>query len=378
MHLPRRIGYYELWAQDRPCDKFPPEQIAGGALTHINIAFAGITEDFSITDDSSQQVARIAHLKELYPGLRVNIAIGGWAFNDPPTQTRFSDMSSSFENRNKFITSCARFIRKYGLDGVDIDWEYPEADDRGGVPADYDNYVKLLQDFRDRFSDENPDWEITITIPASYWYLRHFDIQKMEPLVDWFNMMTYDIHGLWDQGNIWTGPFLKGHTNVTEIDDALDLLWRNSIKPENVVMGFGFYGRSFTMSDPNCADPGCTFDGAGAAGPCSATEGILTYAEVFNRNYTLNDIRFHYDEESTVKYEIFAENQWICYDDAQSFHDKKEFLSKRCLGGLMIWALDQDTQNYDALSGLLGNGAVQDGLIKGGSKSSVLEDACRS
>lgn len=43
-------------------------------------------------------------------------------------------------------------------------------------------------------------------------------------------------------------------------------------------MGFGFYGRSFTMADPNCADPGCKFSGAGAAGPCTATEGILTYS----------------------------------------------------------------------------------------------------
>ena len=51
--------------------------------------------------------------------------------------------------------------------------------------------------------------------------------------------MTYDIHGKWDQDNIWTGPFLKGHTNVTEIDNGLDLLWRNGIQPEKVVMGFG-------------------------------------------------------------------------------------------------------------------------------------------
>lgn len=97
-------------------------------------------------------VARLAHLKVQYPGLRVNIAVGGWAFNDPPTQTRFSEMASSSENRNKFITSTFRFLRKYGLDGIDIDWEYPQADDRGGVEADYDNYVTLLQDFRDRIN----------------------------------------------------------------------------------------------------------------------------------------------------------------------------------------------------------------------------------
>lgn len=43
-------------------------------------------------------------------------------------------------------------------------------------------------------------------------------------------------------------------------------------------MGFGFYGRSFSMTDPKCPDPGCIFSGAGAAGPCTDTEGILTYS----------------------------------------------------------------------------------------------------
>lgn len=76
MDLPRRIGYFELWSQNRPCDKFNPEQIAAGALTHVNIAFAGIDEKFSITDTDGGMVARVAHLKKRYVGLRVNIAIG--------------------------------------------------------------------------------------------------------------------------------------------------------------------------------------------------------------------------------------------------------------------------------------------------------------
>jgi hypothetical protein len=65
------------------------------------------------------------------------------------------------------------------------------------------------------------------------------------------------------------------------------------------------------MSDPDCADPGCTFTGAGQKGSCTDTEGILTYSEIHSRNYTLNSLRFHYDPESTVKYEIYNGNQWI-------------------------------------------------------------------
>lgn len=50
-----------------------------------------------------------------------------------------------------------------------IDWEYPVAEERGGVPKDKQNYVDLLQDLRDRFDSEDPSWELTAAIPASYW-----------------------------------------------------------------------------------------------------------------------------------------------------------------------------------------------------------------
>lgn len=159
---------------------------------------------------------------------------------------------------------------------------------------------------------------------------------------------------MWDQHNIFTGPYLEGHTNITEIDQGLDLLWRNGINPHNVVMGFAFYGRSFTMSDPSCFKPGCTFSTSGQPGTCTNTGGILSYSEVYSRNNSLS-VQTFYDQESTVKYNVYDGNQWISYDDQQSFFDKKKFLTGRCLGGLMIWAIDQDTQNHDALESLLGD-----------------------
>jgi GH18 family chitinase len=76
MTLSRRIAYYEFWGATRTCDKYLPEQIPAGALTHINIAFQGITSDFSITDNNGDLVARISHLKSFHADLRVNVAVG--------------------------------------------------------------------------------------------------------------------------------------------------------------------------------------------------------------------------------------------------------------------------------------------------------------
>ncbi|CAK4034222.1 chitinase A1 [Lecanosticta acicola] len=124
MRLKRRIAYYELFAiSDRACHVTQPENIPAGALTHVNLAFQLINDDFTITDDCKDVVARVSRLKKTYPGLRVNVAAGGWDFNDPPTQTRFSDLVRSYYNRQKCIIPVSFYLHKYGLDGIDNDWE---------------------------------------------------------------------------------------------------------------------------------------------------------------------------------------------------------------------------------------------------------------
>lgn len=110
-----------------------------------------------------------------------------------------------------------------------------------------------------------------MTLPTSYWYLRHFDVKAIQDYVDWyvqhhyiflifasagsgswcpsqavnlfstqltrhrFNLMSYDLHGTWDKGSL-----LAPHTNLTEIDLGLDLLWRAGVQSNNVVLGQGW------------------------------------------------------------------------------------------------------------------------------------------
>ena len=126
----------------------------------------------------------------------MSVAIGGWNFNDKPTEHYFSNMVNNHANRQTFISSVVAYLTKYGLDGIDIDWEYPAAIDRGGIPSDTDAFVLLLSDMRDAFNTVNPGWEITCTLPSSYWYLQNFNLPSMEKFVSWFNFMTYDLHGM--------------------------------------------------------------------------------------------------------------------------------------------------------------------------------------
>ncbi|KAL6228777.1 hypothetical protein BDW75DRAFT_131550 [Aspergillus navahoensis] len=351
----RRIAYYELFNLAKDCNVVEPENLVLAPFTHINLAFVNFGDDYRIIDTDGDAVDRMSVRKFDNAGLKINIAVGGWAFSDPPTQYLWSEMTSTYPNRQIFITSVVDYLRTYHLDGIDLDWEYPAATDRGGNPDDIPNFINLLHELRETFDREDPGWEISVTLPTSYWYLRGFDLERMEKYVDYFNLMSYDLHGMWDREIQWTGPYLRGHTDIEQIDKGLDLLWRNGIKPEDVVFGLAFYGRSFTMVDSTCHEPNgvCEFSRGGKPGSCSDTEGILTFAEVAARNKTL-DVQTFYDPETTVKYNTYGGDQWISYDDEQSFFDKKRFLTERCLSGLMIWAIDQDDGNFNALSGVFG------------------------
>ncbi|RBA22505.1 hypothetical protein FPRO05_00852 [Fusarium proliferatum] len=341
----RVIGYFEGWAKARPCEAFSPEQIPIGLYTHINFAFATIDpKTFEIKPDKESDIRmykRLTELKRWDPELKVYIAVGGWTFNDPgPTASTFSDLAASLPRQRAFMKSLVSFMSTYGFDGLDLDWEYPVDTDRGGRAVDFANFPKFMERLKSMMDSE--DKGLSITLPASYWYLRQFDIKKLEKTVDFFNIMSYDLHGAWDQGKNYTQPFLNAHSNLTEIDLALDLLWRNNIQSDKVVLGMGFYGRAFSVQTGTCTKPGCLFKAAGKAGDCSREKGILLNSEIVTTIKKYN-IKPEFFKEEAVKVAKWG-NQWVSYDDEDTFKLKTDYAKSRCLGGVMVWAISHDTK----------------------------------
>ena len=176
----------------------------------------------------------------------------------------------------------------------------------------------------------------------------------MVKYVDWINLMSYDLHGVWDRNNP-IGSIVQGHTNLTEIKQSVDLLWRVGIPPAKVILGLGFYGRAFELEDTGCSKPGCQFKGAAAAGPCTASAGTLGYFEIMDIIKDQKPKLIH-DAEAAINYIQFgsANDQWVSYDDSITFKQKVDWANGVGLGGVMIWSVDLDDNDFTALSGLVG------------------------
>jgi chitinase len=301
----RTIGYYESWASERGCDKWLPEDIDPFAWTHIFYSFALIDGSNRIATMNSYDkdfYRRTTNLKKKNPALKVFIAVGGWDAGGKV----FSDMARTSGSRKAFIDSAIALMDSYAFDGIDIDWEYPFAPDRGGAENDIENFTTFMRELKAACASR---FGVTLTLPSSYWYMQGFDVSALQDHVDWFQFMSYDIHGTWDGNSPWTQAVVAPHTNLTEISQGLDLLWRNNVKPSKVVLGLGFYGRSFTLRDQSCKTPGCAFSSGAKAGSCTVTSGVLSNAEI-QRIIKDKGLRPVLDRAAGVKYINWDGDQW--------------------------------------------------------------------
>ncbi|EJD36063.1 glycoside hydrolase, partial [Auricularia subglabra TFB-10046 SS5] len=117
------------WASKRACDAWYPLNIPSRGYTHLNFAFAVIDpKTYGVVPmdaGDAKLYTQFTNLKQSNPNLKTYISIGGWSFNDPPTQSVFSNLAASNAHTQAFANSLIQFMVTYGFDGADIDWEYP-------------------------------------------------------------------------------------------------------------------------------------------------------------------------------------------------------------------------------------------------------------
>ncbi|KAK8106487.1 glycoside hydrolase family 18 protein [Apiospora kogelbergensis] len=333
----RTIGYYQSGnVRNRKCNQVRPKQIRTTGYTHMFYAFSSFDpKTFQVRVEDNDDVAM---MKE-FTGLSMNsgpqtwIAIGG-LISAPPRQLTL------LENRAAFISSLKTFMDMYGFTGVDLDWEYPGDPPSGGRKLqDTRNFPLLLQEMRAAYPS---NYGISMTLPPDYAYLQWFDAKAMEQYVDFFNFMSYDLHTAKEtQPNGKTQ--IKGQTDISEIKTKTQPLWFAGLNPAKINFGLAAYGRGYTLADPSCNRLLCPFSGPSIGGPCTnTTEGVISLAEI---KALIQDQHLtpKYLSEQMMK-QITWGNQWIGYDDEETFAAKKAWADGLCFGGSFVWSVDFETQ----------------------------------
>ncbi|KAI3545124.1 hypothetical protein CABS03_14973 [Colletotrichum abscissum] len=350
---PIRIGYFEAWNAKRPCLNMRADQISTDEYTHIHFAFPNVTEDFKINVSNIQK--EFDRFKKL-TGVKRVVSLGGWAFSNDAATVHILRNAVLLQNQVTFQRNIVDFLEEHELDGIDLDWEYPEAMDIDGTPPGSELEGDLLAVFIKRLRKSMPEGKsISFAAPSSYWYLRAYPIEVMAPFVNYVVYMTYDLHGQWDHGNAFTSPgcpsgnCLRSHINMTETITALSMLTKAGMPSNKIAVGITSYGRSFHMAEKNCYSEWCLFTGTRVKS--EATPGICTGEPGYIANAEIEEMREHYlthiKSDLLADIIVYNDTEYVSYMTDEHKTARKALYDMWHMAGTSDWAVDLQSYSYD-------------------------------
>lgn len=276
-------------------------------MTHIDYAFGHVNETFNGIRISRPE--RLEAIVAAKGDVKVCLSIGGWGSG------RFSEMAATEAGRKDFALDCARVIRQYNLDGIDLDWEYPTSSAAGisSSPEDTENFTLLMKEIR---SAIGPDMLLTLASAAS---AKFIDFEAILPVIDWVNVMSYDM-GRPPRHN----AALRRSPNAGfTMEGALERHLAAGIPKEKIVMGMPFYGHGNRKDYPDYVD----------------------YKDQKPPKEGLHEV---WDDVAKIPYYADADGRMVLgFDNVRSIRAKCEFILSRGVLGGMYWEYSCDNEALD-------------------------------
>ncbi len=361
------LGYFAEWGVYGRNYHVKNLDTSGSAakITHINYAFGNVQggkctigdsyADYDKAYTADQSVDGVADtwdqplrgsfnqlrkLKAKYPHIKVLWSFGGWTWS--------GGFGQAAQNPAAFADSCYSLVEDPRwadvFDGIDIDWEYPNACGLTCDSSGPDALKKLTSALRAKFGSNNL---VTAAITADGSQGGKIDLADYAGAaqsLNWYNVMTYDFFGAWDAKgptaphsplNSYSGIPIAGFNSA----DAIAKLKAQGVPASKLLLGIGFYGRGWTGVTQDA--PGGTATGAA---PGTYEAGIEDYKVLKNTCPSTGTI-------AGTAYAHCGTNWWS-YDTPATIKSKMAWAKTQGLGGAFFWEFSGDTSNGELVSAM--------------------------
>ncbi|WP_169514081.1 glycosyl hydrolase family 18 protein [Jonesia quinghaiensis] len=362
----RVVGYFTNWGVYQRNYHVKDIKTSGSAekMTHILYAFGNVKNgectigdafaDFEKSYAAAQSVDGVADtwdqdlrgnfnqlrkLKAEYPHLKVIWSFGGWTWSD--------GFGQASQNPEAFASSCRDLVEDPRwadvFDGIDIDWEYPNACGATCDNSGYDAYTDVIRALRAEFGTDLVTSAITADATDGG-KIDAADYAGAAEYLDWIMPMTYDFFGAWDASgptaphsplSTYPGIPKPGFDSTTTVNKLTSM----GIPSEKILLGLGFYGRGWTGVTQDA--PGGAATGAAPGSYEAGIEDYKVLAQSCPATGTVGGTSYG-----------FCNGNWWSYDTPQDIVKKMEFASAQDLGGAFFWELSGDTPDGDLVNAI--------------------------
>ncbi|MEQ7053806.1 glycosyl hydrolase family 18 protein [Paenibacillaceae sp. P-4] len=403
----RNVMYYGDWSIWGGQGNFYPKDIPADQLTHLNYAFLDFDAQGNLvfTDKDAAVEAPVGQdgvqwqaanagilialqqLRAENPNLKIGISLGGWSKSGD-----FAVVAADASKRANLIQNVMKFIKYTNMDFVDVDWEFPaevrqpdlvdNKNDEGtkyAIPEDKNNYILLLQDIKNALNKQGAElgkaYELSVALPAPKSKIDiGIDVPRLFNIVDFANIMTYDMRGAWDEVSghhtgLYTNPNDPLTGNNLSVDESVNYLIQQGAEPNKIVIGAAYYTRGWDKvsqgSDPN--HPGLFGEAAlsakdadqtpsrGAVGEAALTigdagrrTGIWSYRNLDKLKATYPNLKEYWDDAAKAPYLYDGTTGvFYTYDNERSIQEKTKYVLENGLGGVIAWMASNDAPTAD-------------------------------
>ena len=318
---PMVMGYYPSYRTE-----LPPAQIRADRFTHAIYSFAKADAQGALDATSSATFPAFVSAVHAH-GIKAILGLSGGG-----NAANFAVMVHDTAKRAAFVKAVSALVKTTGADGIALDWEQPEAQDKPLT-------TQLVKQLRAGVKAAQPDAILVLVVNSQPYNGRGYDGPALRGSVDYLHIMAYDFHGSWNEAghhtNLFPSDYDKKRGEAYSYPDALKY-WRDTqgFATDKILMGIVGYGRGFRVPDWGVKETSAS-----------------RYPEI-----TYADITALIGQGWTRQWDAQAHAPWllsddgterISYDDPQSVADKAAWMKEQGLPGFFIWELAQEYQGSD-------------------------------